>query len=552
METCRIFTDLIWMSRNYDLYLTVDDVANYTRYSVEKIEKETSLGHLSCIKNEYSAFDVVYWYHGIDKRAGERLILISYKHTGLNNLKEKKSKEPRYGKITERNNGLLMCSLSCQGKKRENLYARDKSELIAKADAWVLEEKQKILFERLKAETDGNIEELSRRVENEIKSADTVNEAKKNKLEVANVELVVVNVDEDVPTFEMAYRKWINNQIKRNKKAQTVDRYEASFKRHIFSDKEFINKPVNKITTNDVYDIFCKIKSANITKKEFNGAKQVINDSLEYISCIDEIEISLKVDFEKVEKKLKHLNSAEFAEKKRDDRAIAPTKEAKFKAEIDNQAKASCTRKARYYLIKLNFYLGLRAGELAALTVDDIDLVNGTVTINKAEISYRYKDKQGKYTGKKKYEIARPKTAKGIRVLPLVEQARKIVEELFAYRKRRGYRNKELIYDGETKALEDRTGKLYNAYNKVALACKTSTNEFRSHLQRKTLATNLVNSGADYTDIQYILGHKRFDTTSAYYIVPETKDRRTSKLMASLQQMVDKRECITYEESHIC
>lgn len=551
MKTCRIFTDLIWISKNYDLYLKVEDVADYTRNSIEKIKKETSLGNLNCIKNDYNAFDVVYWNHGIDKMVGDRLILISYKHTGLNNLKEKKSKEPRYGKITKRNNGLLMCSLSCPGKKRENLYARDKSELIAKADAWVLEEKQKILFERLKTETDGNIEELSRRIENEIKSEDTVNEAKKNKLEVANVEPVVVNVVEDVPTFEMAYRKWINNQIKRKVKAQTVDRYEAGFKRHILSDKEFINKPVNKITTNDVYDILCKIKSANITKKEFNGPKQVINDTLEYIGCIDEIDISLKVDFEKVEKKLKHLNDAEFAEKKRDDRAIDPKKEAKFKAEIDKQAKASCTRKARYYLIKLNFYLGLRAGELAALTVDDIDLVNGTVTINKAEISYRDKDKQGKYTGKKIYEIARPKTAKGIRVIPLVEQAREIVEELLAYRKRHGYRNKELIYDGETKKLVDRTGKLYSVYKKVALACDTSTNEFRSHLQRKTLATNLINSGADYTDIQDILGHKQFSTTLENYVVPETKGRKTSKLMASLQQMVDKRECMTYEESRI-
>ena len=461
MTTSRIFKDLKWISERYEFYLTAEEVAEFTRESVEWIEKETTLGSLVCLENKYNALDVVYWNSGIDSMSGDALILTMYKHTGINNMKGKKSKEPHYGKITRRNNGLLMCSLSCPGKKRENLYARDENELIAKAEAWVLEEKQKILFERLKTETGGNIEELSRRIDDEIKAERPVIEAEKVKLEVVNLETKAVQKEEDGLTFKMAFREWISNQRKRKIKGQTIDRYEAAYKRHIISDKEFINKSVKKITTNDVYDILCKIKSANITKKEFNVPKQVIKDTLEYISCIDDLDISLKVDFEKVEKKLKHINGTAFAGKKRDDKAIDPDTEALIKAEIDRQAKASCVKKARYYLIKLNFYLGLRAGELAALTVDDIDLVNGTVTINKAEISYRETDRQGEYTGRKIYEIASPKTAKGIRVLPLVDQAREIVEELLAYRKRRGYRNKELIYDGEAKKLVDRTGKLY-------------------------------------------------------------------------------------------
>lgn len=68
-------------------------------------------GSLVCLENKYNALDVVYWNSGIDSMSGDALILTMYKHTGINNLKGKKSKEPHYGKITRRSNGLLMCSL---------------------------------------------------------------------------------------------------------------------------------------------------------------------------------------------------------------------------------------------------------------------------------------------------------------------------------------------------------------------------------------------------------------------------------------------------------
>lgn len=537
METCRIFTDLIWISKNYDLYLTVEDVADYTRNSVEKIKKETSLGHLSCIKNEYNAFDVVYWHNSIDKRTGNRLILISYKHTGLNNLKEKKSKEPRYGKITERNNGLLMCSLSCPGKKRENLYARDKSELIAKADAWVMEEKQKILFERLKTETDGNIEELSRRIDNEIKAEKSSFKAEKSGNEIVDFEIVQKKTV--LPTFSWFFQEWIKMKRKGRIKPQTVDRYVAAYNRHISGCESFINKPINEITEKDVFDILFNIRKSGVTRREFNNPKGVIKHTLIFANFMDDYKVRVNVDFEKAIYMLDNYCNIDFKSKEKTEVAIDAEREKELINEIDNQAKASCIKKAQYYLLKLNFFLGLRIGELVALTVDDIDLKTGKIYINKAETHHRDVDNEYNYTGKRIYEIAEPKTDSGKRTILLIQESREIIEELLAYRKRRGYRRKELFYDGDIGELKNRTGKLHNKYKMISKKMGISIKEFHCHLQRKTLATDFFENAEDERLIIETMGHVNVDTTKNFYRIKTTSDDEKKREM--LQRVRNKR-----------
>ncbi|MDR1769765.1 MAG: site-specific integrase [Hungatella sp.] len=127
-----------------------------------------------------------------------------------------------------------------------------------------------------------------------------------------------------------------------------------------------------------------------------------------------------------------------------------------------------------------------------------------------------------------------------------------MVEELLAYRKRRGYRNKELIYDGETEMLKDRTGKLYNVYKRVALAVGITTNEFRSHLQRKTIATEMVNNHEESTTVQDTLGHKQIATTLDNYVVSDNHERKTEKIRGGLQRVANKRESEVYGERRIC
>jgi integrase len=524
MITSRIFKDLKWISERYGFYLTAEEVAEFTREGVERIEKETTLGSLVCLENKYNAFDVVYWNFGIDSKLGDALTLAMYKHTGINNLRVKKSKEPHYGKITRRNNGLLMCSLSCPGKKRENLYARDENELIAKAEAWVLEEKQKILFERLKTEAGGKIEELSRLIDNEIKAERPVVEARENTPYVIDFENVVVQEETVILTFEMAFVEWIKRKREGGVKPQTIDRFEAAYKRHIAKNKNFISKSVNEITDNDVCKVLSNIKKTFITKKEYNTPYKIIKDTLKSSIFLDGYEVHITVDFENVKYLLDEFCKFQFRTEKKEEIAIDVETEEKLINEIDKQAKESCVRKAQYYLIKLNFYLGLRIGELVALTVDDIDLDEGKIHINKAEIHYREVDKVGKYTGKRIYEISAPKSLSGIREVLLIDESRKVVEELLSYRERRGYRRKELFYDGDVRDLENRAGKLHNKYKKVAKRLGMTTKEFHCHLQRKTLATSLFEISADERLMIETMGHIDIDTTKKFYNIKTKND----------------------------
>lgn len=543
MESGRIFTNLKWISERYGFYLTTEEVAEYTRESVERIEKEAVLGSISCIENGYNAFNVVYWNLLIDSKLGDALILAMYKHTGINNMKGKKSKEPHYGKITRRNNGLLMCSLSCPGKERESLYARDENELIAKAEAWVLEEKQKILFERLKAETSGSIEELSRRIDDEIKAERPVVETKVNKPNINDFETIVVQEETVVLTFEMAFIEWIKRKREGGAKPQTIDRFEAAYKRHIAKNKNFISKSVNEITDNDVCKVLSNIKKTFVTKKEYNTPYKIIKDTLISATFLEGYQVHTMVNFENVKYLLDAFCKFKFKTEKKEEIAIDAETEERLIHEIDKQARESCVRKAQYYLIKLNFYLGLRIGELVALTVDDIDLDKGKIYINKAEIHYREVDKVGKYTGKRIYEISAPKSISGIREVLLIDESRKVVEELLSYRERRGYRRKELFYDGDVRDLVNRAGKLHNKYKKVAKRLGMTTKEFHCHLQRKTLATSLFEISADERLIIETLGHVDIEITKKYYnIKTKNDDIRKRK---TLQDARDSRK-VTY------
>lgn len=539
MEICKIFTDLRWISINYGRYLTVEEVAKYTRNSIEKIEKDTSLGKLSFFNDKYNAFDVVYWNYGIDKNIGNSLILISYKHTGINNMKGKKNTEPHYGNITERKNGLLMCSFSCPNKKRENLYARTEKELIAKAEARVLEEKQRILFERLKSETDGNIEELSTRINDLIKAENTVLKTEESEGEIVDFGTVMTLKKTALPTFSVVFETWIKMKRRGKTKPQTIDRYIATYKRHISGDKSFINKPVNEITEKDVFDILFNIRKSGVTRKEYNNPNAVIKDTLTYANFMDDNDVRVNIDFQKVKFMLDNYCNIDFKSKEKTEIAIDPETERKLINEIDSQAKASCIKKAQYYLLKLNFFLGLRIGELVALTVDDIDLKAGKIYINKAEIHYKEVDKEEDYTGNRVYEIAEPKTLSGRRTILLIQESSEIIEELLAYRKRRGYRRKELFYDGDINDLKNRTGKLHNKYKKICNKMGISIKEFHCHLQRKTLATDFFTNAEDERLIIETMGHVDISTTQKFYNIKTTSDDTRKREM--LQRVRDKR-----------
>lgn len=188
---------------------------------------------------------------------------------------------------------------------------------------------------------------------------------------------------------------------------------------------------------------------------------------------------------------------------------------------------------AHVLMLLINFSLGLRIGELAALTVDDVDFDRQVVYVDKSCKRHNerdeYGDEYGNKVGKCVYYDGTTKTPKGIREIPISETARQLFQILMKYRKSKGYKSKYLAYDGET--LNARAAAMAEILNK--LCEKADIQEFHSHIIRKSFASALSKCpDIDIATISEYLGHAQVSTTLNNYIIPanETIDNKIKQM----------------------
>ncbi|MEY8380817.1 tyrosine-type recombinase/integrase [Ileibacterium valens] len=168
-----------------------------------------------------------------------------------------------------------------------------------------------------------------------------------------------------------------------------------------------------------------------------------------------------------------------------------------------------CNRNRNLMLIILG--LGLRAAETAALTVNDIDLINNEVHISKQLIQY-----------KNEYSFQSTKSESGDRYIPITDDLRPVIEEAILNA------NYDYMLDGKTGFLfSNRSGKPIsrNAIGKrywylvreIDKEYGTKLFETSVHSLRHTFCSNLVLSGIGVKTIQYVMGHKNASVTLDIY-----------------------------------
>lgn len=169
----------------------------------------------------------------------------------------------------------------------------------------------------------------------------------------------------------------------------------------------------------------------------------------------------------------------------------------------DTQTKAGLRNKA---LLETFYSTGLRCGEMAALTVHDVDVRNGFVRVLKG------------------------KGAKD-RVVPLGKKAADyIAEYLRVVRSEwsKGQRDERALwlsmYAPHGPLKNQAVGVIVKNYLR---AC--GVREGRAHVWRHTCATHLVASGANIAYVQRILGHRSLDTTQRYTRVALPEVRRAHR-----------------------
>ncbi|WP_288771567.1 site-specific integrase [uncultured Sneathia sp.] len=234
----------------------------------------------------------------------------------------------------------------------------------------------------------------------------------------------------------------------------------------------FENKPINQITKGDIARFLDKLKHIPSQQKE---VKQKINLIFKYASVYYNLNYNpmdnLEYELAKSKPKIKEILTLEEFKK------------------LDEILKKEVKPLARLYY-NLMYYSGARPGEIAGLTLNDIDFNNCTININKTRI--------------RTAKVNSPKNSSSNRIVTLpkkcIEMLKKVVN--LSLPKKEFIFSTPIVY---CKCLI-RIIKEYNFPKKISL-----------HSFRHSHVSLLIEQGVEITSISQRIGHKNSQVTLGVY-----------------------------------
>jgi len=164
--------------------------------------------------------------------------------------------------------------------------------------------------------------------------------------------------------------------------------------------------------------------------------------------------------------------------------------------------------------LAIAFMTGMRPGEILALRIDDIDLENKIINVDKRV---------------KKGEIGTPKTKHSIRKVPIIDELISYLKNQIEIQKQK---NLTLLFTTKNDKMYYDADKLHSFWYRLLEKCGIEKRVMYN--TRHTFALNAIRAGINILDVSQILGHKdSYETLSTYakYIKNEhLKIKRDIKL----------------------
>ena len=352
---------------------------------------------------------------------------------------------------------------------------------------------------------------------------------------------------------EMSYSDfldyWLDNHCKINLKYHTIEAYSNIVKTHLKPNLGFYK--LSQITKPTLQDFLNKIYAEKAYSKNFlNNIRKVLKCSFNYAVDNEYVKVNPAAN----------LKQPKYDEPPKDVAHIFTTEE--INTILDRFKNNHCV----YYAFLTAYCTGLRIAEVFALTWDDIDLNNKTITVNKNIL------KKNQVGGTKQRHISGNsttvwyfgtcKTQTSYRTIPIGETLLKALkeykEEQEVHRLNYGdtymkHYKKNVInpYNNKPEI------KIVNAYAEIDVALPevdfvfvknngvyegTDSTKYpfkvihyelgipcRFHDFRDTHATKLIESGADIKAVSKRLGHRNIDITYNIYVrVTEKMENETA------------------------
>lgn len=174
--------------------------------------------------------------------------------------------------------------------------------------------------------------------------------------------------------------------------------------------------------------------------------------------------------------------------------------------------------------IYISLSTGLRIGEICALKWSDINVADGTITVQSTIERIYVVEGEKRHT---QLVINTPKTVNSCREIPMSKELLAMVKPM-----KKVVNGDFYVLTNEDKPTEPRTYRNY--YNR--LMEKLDIPKLKYHGLRHSFATRCIEAGCDYKTVSVLLGHANISTTLNLYVHPnmEQKKRCINKMLKSL------------------
>lgn len=317
------------------------------------------------------------------------------------------------------------------------------------------------------------------------------------------IKLYEVDQNLDNKTFFQLYLEWLEYKTPLTNSTNTIKRHKQHYAKY-FEPSKLHNMKLSVIDTL-ILESECNqiVKNFNLSRKEWVNAKTILNGMFDYAKRKKYItenpltDMKISVRYRQVAKKTGNTQTYN-------------TEELQLLNDYLDKMYQE-TEDAAFIAVRLNFYLGLRVGELVALKPEDI--LENQIHVAREEI----RDQESNQC----YVVEHTKTNDD-RFVVLIPKAKVLLEKLD--------KNGTYLFERDGKRLTARQ----ISYVLEKYAQRQGIGTKSSHKIRKTYASRLNASGVPLDAIREQLGHADLATTLSYIYNPLTEKETYSLISDAL------------------